>query len=392
MKHETSIMMPHGHCYLWQEELLWTHVISDTLISTAYGLITVGIVYITLKRSDLKFDWMFYLFALVFISCGVTHAISVWAVWEPVYYLQGSMKVVTAVASLGTALLLLPLLPKIVSIPSFAEQDELSRELDQESDGHDKAKREMEIQANQLEHSIRVELAEANLNSAVELNLVYFSESARKVEKPLSTVVGDLLRSISYMKSDRQEQAMDLLSGSVRALDQILATVRRMIAAGGIERWEPVFEQTNVTGLVEDLSREWRDQGWTQVVEVQGSVPFLKVDPTGFRMALNDCVDEIQSNMMGNIDRILFSITPIGFSEHLGQPVWSIRVISGSADFKNLRSLPSLETNRISLNLLKKVIEVHHGYSQELYEGNHLVGIEFELPYSLEVDPGEMKA
>lgn len=392
MKHANELMMPHGHCYLWQEELLWTHVISDGLIAIAYALVTGGIVYITLKRKDLKFDWMFYLFALVFISCGATHAISIWAVWEPIFYMQGSFKVLTAAASLGTALLMLPLLPKIVAIPSFAEKNELNRKLQDESHDHEIARREMEVQAEKLARSIEVELAESNLASAVELNLGYFSESTRKVQKPLINAVGDILRSISHIKANRQEEAIDLLSRSIRTLDDILDSVKSMVSTAGLGRWEPVFEETDIKGLVDDMSDGWREQGWIDSTEIQGTTPVLKMDSIGFRMALNDCVNAIRTSVSGKIDRIILAVTPVGFSEHLRQPVWSFRIISGAANFGSLRTVPSLESSRISFDILSKVIEEHHGHFQELYEGSELVGVEFELPYTLDAGSGTESA
>ena len=47
------------------------------------------------KRVDLPFDWMVLLFAIFIVSCGATHWIEVWTVWNPDYWLSASVKAVT---------------------------------------------------------------------------------------------------------------------------------------------------------------------------------------------------------------------------------------------------------------------------------------------------------
>ncbi|HEV8702764.1 MAG TPA: hypothetical protein VGV60_15950 [Candidatus Polarisedimenticolia bacterium] len=44
--------MPHGHCYFWQPEIVWLHVVSDSLITLAYYSIPVALVCFLRKRKD----------------------------------------------------------------------------------------------------------------------------------------------------------------------------------------------------------------------------------------------------------------------------------------------------------------------------------------------------
>ncbi|MBA6363403.1 hypothetical protein H4J42_06575, partial [Colwellia sp. BRX8-8] len=44
--------MPHGHCYLWRPDILWTHVISDITIGVAYYLITIILGILLYKRKE----------------------------------------------------------------------------------------------------------------------------------------------------------------------------------------------------------------------------------------------------------------------------------------------------------------------------------------------------
>ena len=113
--------MPHGFCYSWNAGLVWLHVISDSLIALAYLSIPVTLVYFIRKRRDLPFHWMFVCFGIFILACGATHAMEVWTLWHANYWLSGAVKVVTAIASLTTAVLLVKLIPQALALPSPAE-------------------------------------------------------------------------------------------------------------------------------------------------------------------------------------------------------------------------------------------------------------------------------
>src|SRR6185503_18467904 len=105
----TDAFMPHGHCYLWKPSLVRLHVTSDAVIGVSYVAISVTLAYVVRKRKDLPFNWMFLAFGLFIIACGATHFMEIWTLWTPVYWLSGTVKLITAVASITTALLLPPL-------------------------------------------------------------------------------------------------------------------------------------------------------------------------------------------------------------------------------------------------------------------------------------------
>src|SRR6266571_3008392 len=116
-----STFMPHGHCYLWDPGVVWTHVISDSLIGLAYVAITLTLVYVVHRIKDIPFQWVYLCFAVFIVACGMTHFMEVWNVWNANYWLAGFVKVVTAIASVGTALVLFPLVPKIATLAHSAQ-------------------------------------------------------------------------------------------------------------------------------------------------------------------------------------------------------------------------------------------------------------------------------
>lgn len=111
---------PHGYCYLWEPGLVWMHAASDVLIGAAYYCIPIILVYLVRKRRDLPFNWMFLLFAAFILACGTSHLMEVWNLWHANYVLSGGVKVVTAAASVGTAIMLARLVPVALRVARIA--------------------------------------------------------------------------------------------------------------------------------------------------------------------------------------------------------------------------------------------------------------------------------
>lgn len=109
----TSDYMAHRYCYMLQPGLIWTNAISDTLIWLSYVAIAVGLVVLLRKtRTLLAFRWLFVAFGLFIVACGFTHFFEVVTLWTPVYWLSTSVKVLTAAASVATAIAFAPLVPR----------------------------------------------------------------------------------------------------------------------------------------------------------------------------------------------------------------------------------------------------------------------------------------
>ena len=151
----TSDFIPHGFCINWTPELLWLYVLSDSAIALAYFSIPVGLIYFVWQRQDLKYRWMFLLFGAFILSCGTTHILSIISLWYPIYWLDASMKAVTASISAVTALMLLWVIPKALRLPSPAQL-------------------EMEVQERRAAHAavlkVQRQLQEANQSLEIKVN------------------------------------------------------------------------------------------------------------------------------------------------------------------------------------------------------------------------------
>lgn len=115
---ENGLYAPHGYCLLWKPELLWTHALSDALIAAAYFSIPIALISFVRRRADLEFGFIFWLFALFIMACGATHIFSIWNLWNADYGYEAAVKALTAAASVLTAIMVWPLLPRALAIPS----------------------------------------------------------------------------------------------------------------------------------------------------------------------------------------------------------------------------------------------------------------------------------
>ena len=121
--------MPHGHCYLWDTALIAIHVGSDAVIAASYFSIPLALATFVRKRKDLAFHWMFVAFAAFILACGTTHLMAIYTLWVPSYWLSGVIKLITAVVSLITAILLWPLIPRALALPSPSAMEKANAEL-----------------------------------------------------------------------------------------------------------------------------------------------------------------------------------------------------------------------------------------------------------------------
>jgi len=143
-----SDLMPHGHCYLWKPEIVWLHAISDCLIMLSYYFIPIMLVYLVRKRRDLPFHWMFFMFGIFILGCGTTHAMELWTLWHGTYRLAGIIKAITALASVATAVALVPMVPQAMLLASPAQLRAANRELEKEIAERRRVEEALEVERN----------------------------------------------------------------------------------------------------------------------------------------------------------------------------------------------------------------------------------------------------
>ncbi|PCI62074.1 MAG: hypothetical protein COB37_07365 [Kordiimonadales bacterium] len=153
---DTTDYMPHGMCYLWNPSLLWAHALSDLIIGLSYFSVAFAVVYLLRNREDVPFRGFTIMFGFViFAACGATHFMGIWTIWNPDYGVAAIFKVFAALVSLITAILLWPITPKLVALPSIAQLEDVNARLAQQVIERQKA--EMEVRDLNLILEKRVE-------------------------------------------------------------------------------------------------------------------------------------------------------------------------------------------------------------------------------------------
>ena len=156
----SSDFMPHGHCYLWEPQVVWTHVLADAFITFSYYTIPLALVYLVRKRRDVAFEWIFVMFGVFIMACGTTHLMEIITVWNPMYRLAGFVKAVTAVASVSTAVVLWGLMPRLIRLPSPAQLRAANAQLEGEVVARSAAEAALVTARDELEARVRERTAE----------------------------------------------------------------------------------------------------------------------------------------------------------------------------------------------------------------------------------------
>ncbi len=118
-----------GTAWLQEPWLGWTHIVADVAIAAAYMAIPLLLLVALRRARHLPAPRLLLLFAIFILACGSTHLIDAIIFWHPVYRLSAVAKVVTAIASCLTAVVLAYYLPNLMLYRSPAElQVEVERQ------------------------------------------------------------------------------------------------------------------------------------------------------------------------------------------------------------------------------------------------------------------------
>jgi Cu+-exporting ATPase len=145
--------------------LMMMMAVSNGIIAVSYSAIPFFLIVFVRKRKDLPFTWVFFLFGMFILACGSTHFVHIIGLWWPVNWWQATVDAITAFVSLATAILLWPILPRLLSIPSPAQLRAVNRELEKEKDRLVFTQGELQKAYQDVELRVRERTAELELTN-----------------------------------------------------------------------------------------------------------------------------------------------------------------------------------------------------------------------------------
>lgn len=275
--------MPHATCYLNNQKVIWMHVVSDSSIGAAYIAISGSLAYLVYRaRKDIPFEWMFLAFGLFIFTCAWTHLLEVWTVWKPTYWFSGAVKVVTAIASVATAIGFQPLVPRIFGLIETAKASE-------------ERKKAIEIAHRELA------IKNLQLKELDELKSQFFANVSHELRTPLALILGptEELLSAENLTSE-QRHTIEVLRRNGRIL---LRHVDNLLDGAKLESGEMVakYRQFDIARLLRVIASNFETLADQRGVEYQVVAPaelVMEGDP--------DKLERVITNLLSNA----FKFTP----------------------------------------------------------------------------------
>ncbi len=364
--------MSHGYCYFWVPSLVILHVSSDLTIGLSYVAISLTLAYLVHRaRRDIPFHWVFLAFGLFIVACGATHFMEVITVWHATYWLSGYIKLITAVASLATAVVLPAVVPKTLgmardaktSIEQKLELERINQELRAEITKRRRAEEELKNFAARLERS-NVELQD------------FASVASHDLQEPLRKVqaFGDRLKVKSG--DTLSEEGRDCLERMQNAAGRMQTLINDLLTLSRVTIQARPFAPVDLRAVTEEVLSDLETlvEKTNGKIEV-GDLGIIEADPLQMRQLLQNLIGNalkfhrpdvppivkisgrtlsVPDKIIGvELFRLIVEDNGIGFEDKNADKIFKV--------FQRLHGRSEYEGTGIGLAVCRKIAERHGG-------------------------------
>ena len=261
--------------------LMMVMALANASIAVSYFSIPVFLVVFTVKRKDMPFSWVIVLFGAFIMACATTHVAHIAALWWRVDWWQAVFDSICAIISASTAVLLWPVLPRLLAIPSPTALRAVNRELEGEQ-------RRLRLVQKELE------AAKQAAEAANAAKGAFLANMSHELRTPMNAIIGFAEILEHQIVDPRQSQYLARISSSGGVLLQLINDILDLskIEAGKLVlNCQPVCLRILVEEILQMFSYKLAEKSLELTCAVAPEVPeALLLDPTRLRQVLMNLV------------------------------------------------------------------------------------------------------
>ena len=336
---DTNLWPARWVCGQWTTFHGWLYIISDLIIWLSYFLIPVIIIdYFTKRRTTLKFQKGYFLFAAFILLCGLTHFFDALMFWIPVYRLNALIRFITAIISMSTVLYLIKILPQ-----AFRQKTSLELE-------------------NEIAKRIEVE---KKLAEAITGLKAFAYIASHDLQEPLRKIrlYSSMLNEKNKEKFDEssKEYADKILSSSIR-MQSLVEDVLSLSSIDNQAELKEASVETTIGNAKESLEIRIAERGavvhYSSIPKVKGNEAYLSqlftnLISNSIKFSKGQPVITIDGEKHGDFVTITVADNGIGMNQEDTTRIFEA--------FQRLNSKKEYEGSGIGLSICKKIIDLHNG-------------------------------